>query len=368
MTRRWTINGRFLTQRVTGVQRYAREIVSALDDLLAEGNPLGDGLNLELVAPGAASELPQFRSIAVRRAGRLTGHLWDQVNLPLYAPGGILSLCNTGTLIRKKQIVCIHDINTILFPESYSFSFRTLYRFALPAIGHRSSFAVTVSKYSAEQLTRLRWVSPDRLLIMPNGYEHVKRWTARHSPSTKAVAGLGTIVLLGSVVPHKNVNLLLRSAKKLASHGLKLAVVGGINRKVFHGAELEAGADGVVWLGSISDDELAALLQECLCLAFPSLGEGFGLPPLEAMALGCPVVVSDRTSLPEVGGDAVLYASADDPDQWLERFLALRADQGLRERQVARGKNRVDRFQWRVSAQLYLEAMARVDAGGEVKN
>jgi glycosyltransferase involved in cell wall biosynthesis len=365
MARCWTINGRFLTQRVTGVQRYAREIVNALDDLLTQGNPLGGDLNVELVAPRSALELPQFRCIATRRVGRLTGHLWDQLALPAHASGGILSLCNTGTLIRKRQIICIHDINTILFPDSYSFAFRTLYRIALPMMGQRSSVVATVSKYSAEQLTKVRWVDPARLMIMPNGYEHVRRWVPRHSPLTKSVAGNDTIVLLGSIVPHKNVNLLLRSAKKFASYGLKLAVVGGINRNVFHGTELEAGVEGVVWLGGISDDELAALLQECLCLAFPSLAEGFGLPPLEAMALGCPVVVSDRTSLPEVGGDAVLYASADDPDQWLEHFLALRADRGLRERQIARGRVRADRFQWQVSAQLYLEAMARVDAGAQ---
>jgi glycosyltransferase involved in cell wall biosynthesis len=362
MTRLWTINGRFFTQRVTGVQRYAREIVGALDDLLAEGDPLGDNLELELIAPTSACALPKFKSIATRRAGRLTGHLWDQLALPLYARGGILSLCNTGTLIKKRQIVCIHDANIVLFPQSYSFAFRTLYHIVLPSVGRRSSLATTVSKYSAEQLTRLRWVDPSKLMIMPNGFEHVSRWTPRHSPVTKAVAGLDTIVLLGSVVPHKNVDLLLRLAKRLASCGLKLVVVGGTNRKVFHQTELKTEIDGVVWLGSISDDELAALLQDCLCLAFPSLAEGFGLPPLEAMALGCPVIVSDRTSLPEVGGDAVLYASAEDADQWLECFLALRRDQGLRQRQIAKGLARIDRFRWRASARLYLQAMSRVDA------
>jgi glycosyltransferase involved in cell wall biosynthesis len=362
MRRYWTINGRFLTQGVTGVQRYAREIVTALDDLLTEGHSLGRDLNLELMAPASDVVMPQLNSIATRQAGRLSGHLWEQLSLPLHARGGILSLCNTSTVLRRRQIVCIHDVNTILFPQSYSFPFRTLYRFALPAIARNSLLIATVSKYSAEQIANLRWAPSSKLLIMPNGYEHVRRWTPRHSSVTRAIAGPDTIVVLGSLAPHKNINLLLRSAQEFACHGLKIAVVGRVDRKVFHRAELKTRANDAVWLGAISDDELAALLRDSLCLAFPSLAEGFGLPPLEAMALGCPVVVSDRASLPEVCGEAALYASADDPQEWLKCFLALRQDQRLRDRQIARGLARVDRYQWRTSAQLYLQAMAHIDA------
>ena len=360
--RYWTINGRFLTQGVTGVQRYAREIVNALDDLLAEGHPLGHQLNLELLAPVSDVAMPQLKSIGTRRAGPLAGHLWEQLSLPVHARGGILSLCNTSTILRRRQIVCIHDVNTMMFPQSYSRVFRALYRIALPAIGRNALLVATVSNYSADQIKRLGWAAASKLRIMPDGYEHVRRWAPRHSSITKAVAGLDTIVVLGSLAPHKNINLLLRSAQELASHGLKIAVVGDLDRKVFHRAKVEARSDGVVWLGGISDDELAALLKDSLCLAFPSLAEGFGLPPLEAMALGCPVVVSDRASLPEVCGEAALYASADDSQEWLKCFLALRNDQGLRDRQIEKGLARVGRYQWRTSAQLYLQAMAYIDA------
>ena len=126
-------------------------------------------------------------------------------------------------------------------------------------------------------------------------------------------------------------------------------------------AALDTTADNLIWLGAISDGELAALLADCLCLAFPSLAEGFGLPPLEAMALGCPVVVSDQASLPEICGDAALYASPTRPDQWLARFKALAGDPGLQQALVARGQARAQVFSWRAAALHYLTAMARVD-------
>jgi glycosyltransferase involved in cell wall biosynthesis len=362
MPRYWTINGRFLTQSVTGVQRYAREIVSAIDDLLTAGHPLGNELHLELLTPVSDVAMPRLRSIETRQVGPAAGHLWEQITLPFCARGGILSLCNTSTILRRRQIVCIHDVNTIMFPQSYSFAFRTLYRVALPLLAHTAKLVATVSHYSADQIANLGWSTANKLRIMPDGHEHVRRWTPQHSLITDMAAGPGTIVLLGSLAPHKNISLLLASAGELAAHGFKIAVVGGLDRKVFYCCgELEEESNGITWLGSVSDDALAALLKDSLCLAFPSLAEGFGLPPLEAMALGCPVVVSDRSSLPEVCGEAALYASAEDSREWLKCFLALRDDRVLRDRQIAKGLTQVKRYQWQTTARLYLEAMASID-------
>jgi glycosyltransferase involved in cell wall biosynthesis len=361
MPRYWTINGRFLTQAITGVQRYGHEIVNALDDLLTEGHPLGDQLELNLLAPLSDFTMPQLKSIETRRAGSLTGHFWEQLTLPFHARGGILSLCNSSTILQRRQIVCIHDVNTILVPESYSPVFCALYRTAMPIIGRRALIVTTVSNYSAVQINKLGWATESKLRVIPDGYEHVRRWAPRHSSVTKAVAGINTIVVLGSPAPHKNISIVLRSAQELASHGLKIAVVGKLDPQVYRTAKLAQRSKEVIWLGRISDNELAALLKDSLCLAFPSLAEGFGLPPLEAMALGCPVVVSDRASLPEVCGEGALYASPNDSQEWIKCFLTLRHDQRLRDRQIEKGFARVKHYQWRTSAQRYLQAMAYVD-------
>jgi glycosyltransferase involved in cell wall biosynthesis len=166
--------------------------------------------------------------------------------------------------------------------------------------------------------------------------------------------------VLGSSIPHKNVGLIIGMHDRLAAAGLQVVVVGASTPRVFGSAGNKT-SPNVIWLGRRSDAELAALLRDSLCLAFPSLVEGFGLPPLEAMALGCPVVMSDRASLPEIGGNAVLYASPGDENAWFDCFMRLVHEEGLRTKLIARGRARAARFQWAASAQRYLELMASVD-------
>jgi glycosyltransferase involved in cell wall biosynthesis len=360
MTRRWCINGRFLTQPVTGVQRYAREIVQALDQHLVNDHPLARELRVELIVPRDASPV-HLGAIPVRAAGSLAGHAWEQGTLPAVARSGLLSLCNTGPLLVRKHIVCIHDVNTRACPSSYSLAFRTLYRVLHPALGRTADRIATVSHHSAEEIVRYGIAPRSKVIIAPDGHEHALRWIDAHSPATRAAAGPNTIVIVGSPAPHKNLALILGMAGKLRAVGFSVAVAGISDPRVFSGGALNVDAPNVIWLGRLSDSELAALLKESLCLAFPSLAEGFGLPALEAMVLGCPVVASDRASLPEICADAALYASPVDGDAWLACFLRLREDAELRQALVTRGLSRSKFYSWSKSAEAYLEAMAEVD-------
>ena len=357
--RRWTINGRFLAQPGTGVQRYAQEIVRSLDRRLAGDPALAAGLRVEIVAPPDARDPPGLEAIRFRRAGGYGGHAWEQTVLPRHAPGGLLSLCNTGPVAHGRQILCIHDMNTRRCPESYSLAFRAAYRLLLPLLGRSASAIATVSRHSAAEIARAGIRAQGEILVIPNGYEHVARWKPARPPARGSV-GRDTILVVGSMAAHKNVGLVLGLADRLAEIGLRIAVVGAADPRVFRDAALPP-AGNVVALGRLADAELAFLLEACLCLAFPSRVEGFGLPPLEAMALGCPVVVSDCASLPEVCGQAALYASPDDPEAWLRGFRALAASQELRAGLVARGRARAGGFRWADSAGRYLEAMARAD-------
>jgi glycosyltransferase involved in cell wall biosynthesis len=116
-------------------------------------------------------------------------------------------------------------------------------------------------------------------------------------------------------------------------------------------------------LGRVNDDDLALLYRRALCLVFPSKTEGFGLPALEAMALGCPVISSDAASLPEVCGEAALYAPPDDAAAWLAAIGRIMKESGLRQRLASRGVTRSKAFSWRQSAEKYLELMYAVDHG-----
>jgi glycosyltransferase involved in cell wall biosynthesis len=365
----WFINGRFLSQRPTGVQRYAEEIVRALDQFLTEQDSAGKRLKLELLCPPGSRELPGLKSIQCRQVGRGKGHLWEQALLPRYVKGGLVSLGNTGPLAISKHIVCIHDVNPRLFPQSYSRPFRLFYRGLLPALGRRAESITTVSQYSASQLEHFRIAPASKITVIPNGHEHIDRWQATHSLGTRQAAGPATIVLIGSPAPHKNIALMLRLADRLRQRNIKLAIAGALDTKVFklneyetaNSTSLKSVVGGVIWLGRVSDKELAALLKDSLCLVFPSYAEGFGLPALEAMALGCPVIASDRASIPEVCGSAALYASPDDDRGWLENIIRLRTDPRLRRELVEKGIARAKIFSWRQSAQLYIRLMAQLD-------
>jgi glycosyltransferase involved in cell wall biosynthesis len=362
MTRRWSINGRFLGQRLTGVQRYAREIVQALDRHMAGGHALARDLEVELlVPPGPLPDDVRFEAIRVRATSGPGGHAWEQAVLPRETRSGLVSLCNTGPLLVRKHVVCMHDVNTRAAPQSYSLSFRALYGTLLPALGRTARTIATVSNYSAGELARYRIARADKIVVAPDGYEHALRWTATHTSATRAAAGPGTVVIIGSPAPHKNVGIVLGLAARLGEAGLRVAVAGASDARVFQsGADL-ASAPNIMWLGRLTDDELAALLQDSLCLAFPSLAEGFGLPALEAMAQGCPVVSSTCASLPEICGDAALYAPPFDADAWFAAFVRLRDDKQLRSDLIARGKARAPNYSWTRSAEIYLEAMARLD-------
>jgi glycosyltransferase involved in cell wall biosynthesis len=360
MTRRWAINGRFLSQPMTGVQRYAREVVRSLDSLILEQVPLARSLEVCVLCPPGSGDMP-LASVERREIGRAGGHVWEQAELPSALDGsGLLSFCNTGPLLVRKQIACIHDANVWNAPQSYSPAFRTLYRMLLPCLGNRTWAISTVSEYSLRQLIDRGIVQASRAFVAPNGHEHALRWKPQHSEVTGLAASRDTIVMIGSSAPHKNVSLILDMARRLADVGLRIAVVGAADPRVFRG-QLHAEATNVHWLGRVSDGELAALLGDSLCLAFPSLTEGFGLPALEAMVIGCPVVVSGCASLPEVCGSAALFAPPYDPDAWFDRFVQLRESQTLRLHMIGKGRTRASEFSWRATAMRYLEAMAAAD-------
>jgi glycosyltransferase involved in cell wall biosynthesis len=354
----WAINGRFLTQRITGVQRYAVEIVAALDEILTEQG--AGAAPMRLILPPGVEATPALKSVGVEQTGFGAGHVWDQLVLPLHAGSGVLSLGNFGPVLARRHIVCIHDANTFIQPESYSRAFGLAYRTLLPLIGRRARRVATVSQFSADMLVRYGVCPPEKIFIAPNGHEHALRWDAgRAGIPLLGMLKRPYVLLLGSAAKHKNIDVVLAQAQALDQAGIDIVVVGGASG-IFSAVTPDVEGSNIHQAGYVGDDDLAALYEGALCLVFPSRTEGFGIPPLEAMTRGCPVISSNAASLMEVGGDAVAYADPDRGDHWREAIIGLSANHEMRAAMAMRGRKQAALFSWKRSARLYLDEIQRL--------
>jgi glycosyltransferase involved in cell wall biosynthesis len=273
---------------------------------------------------------------------------------------GVLSLGNFGPALARNHIVCIHDANTFIEPESYSRTFALAYRMLLPWIGRRATRVATVSRFSADMLVRHGICRAEKIFIAPNGHEHALRWNASRAniPLLNALKR-PYVLLLGSHAKHKNVDIIFDQAQGLDAAGIDIVVVGAASH-IFSKDTRNLAASNIHPAGYVGDDDLAALYEGALCLVFPSRTEGFGIPPLEAMARGCPVISSNAASLIEVGGDAVTYVDPDRGDRWREAIIGLAGNEGLRATMAAEGRKRAALFSWKRSAQTYLDEILRL--------
>lgn len=355
MARRVVINGRFVGRPLTGVERFAEEVLKNVDLMLGERHPLVDGLDLVLAVPKGAEPPAYLRNIRVERVGRLSGHAWEQIDLGLYARRDVvLGLCNFAPLVSHRSIVTVHDAHVWLIPDSFSPTFRAVYQTLLPLLLRRCSAWTTVSRYSDEALQRFKVANRPASAITGNGSQHALRWSADRSKLDAAALPERFVMALGSRTPNKNLALVRDIAPDLALHGIGVVIVGGSNARVF-GEDAAAEASSITTLGRVSDDDIAFLMARARACLFPSFYEGFGLPPVEAMAHGCPVVASDRSAIPEVLGDAALICDPTDRAAWIDAVLRLDRDPDLRGEMVRRGHARAAGHRWRDSAEALLK-------------
>jgi glycosyltransferase involved in cell wall biosynthesis len=364
----WTINGDFLALQPTGVARYAREVTLALDALIAENHPLTGDLELGILAPGQPHEPLPLRAIPLRivpefRRPRLP-QFWVQMQLPRHVTGGLLSFCNLAPVVTRRHIVCIHDLHTWLMPNSYGRLFRWTHQAILPILGRRASRVMTVSSLSRDHLIRFGIAPAEKIVVAYNGSDHVVRW--RPDLAKPSLAGDRPFVLcLGRSQRYKNVELVLKIAQPLAALGLDICMAGDVDARTLQQYCADTPAN-VRLCGRISDDEFAKLLAQALCFIFPSRIEGFGLPAVEAMALGCPVIASSAPCLPEVCGKAALYAHPDNSAAWVDAIRRVKADGALRQQMIDDGYVLARSFSWRRTAETYLRVMMQVDGGGDL--
>jgi glycosyltransferase involved in cell wall biosynthesis len=301
-----------------------------------------------------------------RSAHGLAGHAWEQLVLPTKLKGRLLfSPSGSGPLGTKNQVVTIHDAAVFDCPESFHPYFAAWYRFLLPRLARRARQVITDSEFVKERIVTHCGVSGSKVMVVPIGVD------ARFCPEAvslleEAVASLRLpsrkyILTVGSLEPRKNLARLFRAwagVQGLLSEEIWLIVVGAAgSSQVFGRSDRGQLPARTLLAGHVEDRLLPALYAGAIAMIYPSIYEGFGLPPLEAMASGAAVLAGNLASLPEVVGDAGLLVDPFDVDAIAEGIHQLVTDTVLREELRRRGLLRAKGFSWEKAARRTWEVL-----------
>lgn len=324
------VNGRVLDNPLTGQPRYVRELTGRLTD------------RVQVVKPA-------------RRLNGIMGHMWEQSVLPLRCRGALLwSPSSTGPLAVSDQVVTIHDVAPLDHPEWFAPWFARWYGFLLPRLAKKSAHLVTISEFCKERIRHHTGVDAGKISVVPNGIdEHFRRRSPKVVGHAKRLLGIAAeryVLSLGSLEPRKNLRELLGAWEALLPQidpSVSLVVAGTVGAgRVFADPGIDRWPDRVIRTGAVPDDLLPALYSGADVFVYPSLYEGFGLPPLEAAACGTPVVTGNGTALPEVLGDAALLVDPTDRGALTDAIRWLLNDGVARDRLSILGLRRAGMFTW----------------------
>lgn len=342
---------------MSGVQRFAHEALKAIDRLLPHSDLPWQWT--VLAPPGTPG--PELHNMDFQCVGSLHGQQWEQITLPRAAKTGwLMSFGPTGPLAKRRQLVTIHDAAVYAVPQSYSWMFRTYYKLVLPLLVWRTNTVMTVSEFSRAELGVYLKARPERVEVCGEGWQHVTSLPRDDRVFAKHGLTAGRYILAASsITPHKNFGVIAQALSHLKDCSVEVAVVGALDPAVFGG--VDPGSLGKLKvLGHVSDGELRALYEGASAFIHPSLYEGFGLTPLEAMAFGCPIIVSRAGALPEVCGDAALYFDPLQPQELARHIERTVNNPDERQGLVERGRHRLKAHSWEVCAQKYLDLMGRL--------
>lgn len=293
-------------------------------------------------------------------------YIWFELQIPrilkkykadlFFSPDGYLSLSTP-----VKQLAAIHDINFAHRPKDLPWLKAKYYNHFFPKFARKACRIVTVSFFSKEDLTRTYKIDSNKIDVVYNGVNTMYKPTSEEeqkSTRDKYAGGSSYFLFIGSLHPRKNICGLLRAYdafRTSVESDVKLLIVGG---NMFKTGDIEMTYEGmryksdVVFTGRLSTDELHQVLGASLALTFVPFFEGFGIPVIEAMNAGVPVICSNTTSLPEVGGNAVLYVDPFSLNQIMDAMIKIYQEKELRNDLIEKGFIQKDKFSWDKTAEL----------------
>ncbi len=371
------INGRFLVAKQTGVQRAAFNLIKTLFEVDRDNeyflftgksqldNPEWNFPNVSLVAS------------SIREGESFRNHLWEQFSLPRLAKRYQVDILHSPAnmapiLYRGKSIVHIHDLCFVVNPQWYSYTFHRVYNFIIPRLAKKSTMVITNSNNSRNDLLQFCDVDSEKVRLIYWAVDD----TFHQFPKVASLSQIQEddyILYVGSLEPRKNISTLVKAYERLRvqnpSISTKLVLIGG-ESPLFADNQLQIKnfKDDIIFKGFVSDDLLRAYYRKAKVVAYPSLYEGFGLPPLEAMASGAPVVTSNTSSIPEVVGDAALLVSPYDTNQLAATLARVITSPQLQDSMRQKGRDQVRKFNWYRVARNILGVYYEVYSGVKGKN
>ncbi|MBW8332975.1 MAG: glycosyltransferase family 4 protein [Prolixibacteraceae bacterium] len=300
-------------------------------------------------------------------------YIWFELQIPrilkkykadlFFSPDGYLSL-NTNV----KQLAAIHDINFAHRPKDLPWLKAKYYNYFFPLFARKAQRIVTVSSFSKEDIHKTYNIENDKIDVVYNGINTLYTPTSeaeRQMVKANYSGGKDYFLFIGSLHPRKNITGLLFAYDAFRSSvesDIKLLIVG---ESMFKTRDIELTFEGmrykndVVFTGRLGNEALHQVLGASLALTFVPFFEGFGIPVIEAMNAGVPVICSNTTSLPEVGGDAVLYADPFDVSEISDAMVKLYQDKELRESLIEKGFRQKEKFSWDKTAGLLWESFEK---------
>jgi glycosyltransferase involved in cell wall biosynthesis len=358
---RLAINGRFYAARVTGVQRFAREVTARLCG----------HVETTLLLPRGPAPPPAVAASARIVRGRLRGHVWEQIEAPALARAAdcdvLLNLSGTAPVRGGPHVVVLHDVLPLTHPHWFSWRFARWYRFVLHRAAPRAAAIITVSEWSKREIVRTLGVEASRVFVVRQGIGPFD--APAPADTVRAVRSRwqlpdGYVLAIGAGDPRKNTGFLAavgEAWQRRWPDPPALVVVGEPTPRVYGRRRVEPGHARLV--GRVTDDELRALYSGAAAVCFPSKAEGFGRAPLEAASCGVPCIAADYASARETLGGCALIVPLD-AARWAESLRELLHDTGLRERLVARGRELTSRMSWDACAARVLDVCRAAALGG----
>ena len=343
------INGRFLMQELTGVNRFAYEMCRALHN---------QNVDFELLCPHdkikSCYNIDGFR---IRYCGFGYSHIWEQIALPIYfnhirGKKLLLNFTSLSPIMVRCKYMTIHDMAYRVNPSWFSKSYSLLYRFLTPLSAKTALRIITVSEFSKKEIIRWLGIDEKKISVIYNAVPNMFMEYLRES--NVSLTSERYVLAVSSLDPRKNFINLLKAFALIDEPNLKLYVIGGENpiyRTSIASLSNSTNQKNVTWLGRVSDQELVQYYKNAEAFIYPSLYEGFGIPPLEAMACKTAVIASDIPPHREVCGDVAEYFNPRDSQNIAQKLSILIKDKAKIEKLKLLGPNQAAKFSWERSAQ-----------------